>query len=166
LIGFADADYAGDVETRRSTTGYAFCFANGIITWCSKRQPLVTLSTTEAEYVAAALATQECVWLRRLLTELECESNRSTPLYVDNQSAIKLVQNPEYHQRTKHIDIKFHFIREKAKEGTVKVIYVPSEQQRADLFTKALPKCHFKSLCERIGIGEPFESTQAVRVLE
>lgn len=111
------------------------------------------------------MATQECVWLRRLLTELECESNRSTPLYIDNQSAIKLVQNLEY-QRTKHIDIKFHFIREKTKEGTVKVIYVPSEQQRTDLFTKALPKCHFKSLCKRIGIGELFESTQAVRVLE
>lgn len=74
------------------------------------------------------------------------------------------MQNPEYHQRAKHIDIKFHSIRE-VKEGTVKVIYLPSEQQRADLFTKA-PKCHFKPLCERLGIGKSFESTQAMRMLE
>lgn len=76
------------------------------------------------------------------------------------------MQNPEYYQHTKHIDVKFHFIREKIKEGIIKVIYLPSEQQRADLFTKALPKERFKFLCEKLDVGVSFESTQAVRVLE
>ncbi|CAD7077956.1 unnamed protein product [Hermetia illucens] len=112
LQGFSDSDYASDTETRRSTTGYAFCLSNGIVTWSSQRQKLVTLSTTDAEYVAAAAAAKEAIWLRKLLNDLGCLPKTSTVLRVDNQSAIRLIKNAEFHKRTKHIDIKHHYVRE------------------------------------------------------
>lgn len=112
LMGFSNADYASDLETRRSTTGYVFSFANGAVTWSSQRQRLVTLSTTESEYVAASVAAREAVWLRNLLDDVERRCDGATPLYVDNQSTIKLVKNPEFHKRTKHIDVRYHHIRE------------------------------------------------------
>lgn len=148
LIGYSDADYAGDIETRRSTTGYVFCLANGAVTWSSQRQKMVTLSTTEAEYVAASTAVRETIWLRKLLSDIGCPCASETTLYVDNQSAIKLVKNPVFHKRTKHIDIRYHFIREKTESKEIKVEYVPSENQLVDIFTKPIPKDHFKKLCE------------------
>ena len=152
LIGFSDADYAGDIETRRSTTGYVFCLANGAVTWSSQRQRLVTLSTTEAEYVAASTATREAIWIRKLLSDIGYPCDKETTLYVDNQSAIQLVRNPVFHKRTKHIDIHFHFVREKVNEKEIIVEYVPSENQRADIFTKALPRDRFKSICNKLNI--------------
>lgn len=112
LIGFSDADYGSDVETRRSTTWYLFCLANGAISWSSQRQKMVTLSTTESEYVAALTAAKEAMWLRKLLHDIGCPCASETTLYIDNQSAIQLIQNiknPVYHKRTKHIDVlSFH----------------------------------------------------------
>lgn len=99
LLGFSDADYASDIETRRSTTGYIFHLSNGPITWSSQRQKMVTLSTTEAEYVAAAAAAKEAKWLRKLLRDLRCLNEKETVLYIDNQSAIRLVKNPEFHKQ-------------------------------------------------------------------
>ena len=152
LIGFSDADYAGDIEMRRSSTGYVFCLANGAVTWSSQRQRLVTLSTTEAEYVAASAAAREVVWIRRLLSDIGCPCDKETTLYVDNQSAIQLVRNPVFHKRTKHIDVHFHFIREKLNEKELIVEYVPSVNQRADIFTKALPRDRFKDLCYKLNM--------------
>lgn len=153
LLGFSDADYAGDVETRRSTTGYLFCLANGPITWSSQRQKIVTLSTTEAEYVAAAAAAaKEAMWLRKLLRDLDCLYEDRTTLYMDNQSAIRLVKNPEFHKRTKHIDIRYHYIRETVANGDIRVEYIPSELQRADILTKSLPKDRFKKMCELMNV--------------
>lgn len=157
LIGFSDADYAGDIETRRSTTGYVFCLANGAVTWSSQRQRLVTLSTTEAEYVAASTAAREAVWIRKLLSDIGCPCDKETTLYIDNQSAIQLVRNPVFHKRTKHIDVHFHFIREKENEKKIKVEYVPSENQRADIFTKALPRDRFRDLCFKLNMIEIYE---------
>lgn len=97
LAGYSDADFASDIATRRSTTGYAFSLANGIVTWSSQRQKLVSMSTTELEYIAASTAAKEAVWLRALLSELGYLRNESTKLYVDNQSAIRLIHNPEFH---------------------------------------------------------------------
>ncbi|XP_033230350.1 secreted RxLR effector protein 161-like [Belonocnema kinseyi] len=111
LRGYSDADYAGDVVMRRSTTGYVFMLAGGPITWSSQRQKLVTLSTTETEYFAAATATKEAVWLRKLLDDIGFQAAGASALFVDNQSAIKLIKNPEFHKRTKHIDVRYHFIR-------------------------------------------------------
>ena len=152
LVGFSDADYAGDLETRRSTTGYLFNFANGPVTWSSKRQKLVTLSTTESEYVTAATASKEAIWLRRLLESIESPCAGPTTLNVDNQSAIKLIKNPEFHQRTKHVDIRYHYIREKVQSGDIIVKFVPSDNQKADIFTKALPRERFSKMRNVLGM--------------
>ena len=152
LEGFCDADYAGDLKTRRSTTGYIFMLAGGPISWCSKSQPGVSLSTTESEYVAAAEAAKELIWLRHLLKDVKCQCVEPTLLQIDNQSAIKLIKNPEFHRRTKHIDIRFHFIREKYQDQTLSVAYVRSEEQCADFLTKAIPKEQFQNLLSKIGM--------------
>ncbi|XP_071637520.1 uncharacterized protein [Temnothorax longispinosus] len=135
LVGFSDADYAGDLEARRSTTGYVYSLANGSVTWSSRRQKMVTLSTTKAEYVAASSAAKEAVWLRHLLCEIGHRCENATTLIVDNQSAIKLAKNPEFHERTKHIDVRCHHIREMIENGEIKVVYIPSEMQKADILT-------------------------------
>ena len=129
-MGYSDADYAGDLETRRSTTGYAFNFANGLVTWSSQRQKMVTLSTTESEYVAAAMATKENIWIRNLLKDLGANCEKATALYVDNQSAIKSAKNPVFHRRTKHIDVRFHFIREKVASQEIALIYILQRAKR------------------------------------
>ncbi|KAL6311805.1 hypothetical protein AAG906_020916 [Vitis piasezkii] len=113
LFCSCDADYAGDHDTRRSTTGYVFMLGSGAISWCSKRQPTVSLSTTEAEYRAAAMAAQESIGL-------------CVPLYCDNQSAIRLVENPVFHARTKHVEVHYHFIREKVLEEEVELKQIKS----------------------------------------
>ena len=105
LQGYCDADYGGDIDTRRSRSGYIFQHGNSLIAWSSKAQQCTAQSTTEAEYIAACMATKEAVWLRRLLTSIGFPPTGSTPLLSDNQSAIRLVKNLEYHKRTKHIDI-------------------------------------------------------------
>lgn len=150
--GYSDADYAGDVETRRSTSGYVFMFGNGIISWCSERQKSVALSTTESEYIAASHAVKELVWLKRLLSELLLVEMDAPIFFMDNQSAIRLVKNPEFHKRTKHIDVRFHFIREKFEDGTFDLEYVPSNEMVADILTKALPKDRHRYLCMLMGI--------------
>lgn len=152
LVGFSDSDFAGDPETRRSTSGFAFCLASGVVTWASQRQRLVTLSTTEAEYVAAATAAKEAVWLRKLLKDLGRMGDDPIVLFLDNQSAIRLVKNPEFHKRTKHIDIKYHFIREKVDQGDLTFKYVCSNEQRADIFTKPFAKQRFSFLRQSLGV--------------
>ena len=154
LLGYSDADFARDAETRRSTTGYIYLLAGGPISWCSRRQAMVTLSTTEAEYVAAAEAARELVWLRLLLSDVGCRCEEPTELRIDNQSAIKLVKNPEFHRRTKHIDNRYHFIREKYAEDRLVVTYVKSEEQCADFLTKPLLKEKFNVLLRSVGMYE------------
>ena len=140
LVGFSNADFANDVETGRSVTGYVFVMSGGDITWSSQRQKLVTLSTTEAEYVAAATTARELVWLRKLLSEIERPCALPTVLYVDNQGAIKLARNAEFHKRTKHIDVKYHFLREKQESEELSVQFISTDLQKADMFTKALSR--------------------------
>lgn len=135
---FSDSDYGGDPDTRRSTTGFVFIFGSGAISWSSQLQKCVTLSSTEAEYVASSQAVRDLVWIRQLVSDLEV-SFGSTVLKMDNQSAIRLVKNPEFHKRTKHIDIAYHFIREKYNKGFFELVNVPTDEQVADILTKALP---------------------------
>ncbi|XP_046602591.1 secreted RxLR effector protein 161-like [Neodiprion lecontei] len=153
LVDYSDADYAEDAETRRSTTGYVFQLAGGPITWASQRQKLVTLSTTEAEYVVASVTSREAIWLRKLLLDIEYPCADATVIFVDNQSAIRLVRNPEFHKRTKHIDIRYHYIREKVVEKILKIEYVQTKQQKGDIFTKAQPRERFCMLRESIGMS-------------
>lgn len=152
LIGYSDADFAGDVETRRSTSGYLFSLAHGPVTWLSQRQSLVTTSTTEAEYVAGATAARELIWLQYLMSDILEKQIVGTVLFIDNESAVKLTKNPEYHKRTKHIDIRHHFLREKNLSGELTVVLIKTEFQKADIFTKALSRDRFRYLCESIGM--------------
>lgn len=148
---YSDADFAGDKIARKSTSGFVCKFANGPITWQSKKQQCVALSTTEAEYISAATVTKEIIWLKKIFNE--CKINITTyNLYIDNMSAIKLIKNPEFHQRSKHIDVKYHFVRDNYQKGEINVTYVKSEEQIADIFTKALPKPKFEFLKEKLGL--------------
>ncbi|XP_050547809.1 uncharacterized protein LOC126909428 [Daktulosphaira vitifoliae] len=152
LHGYSDADYAGDTTTRRSTSGYIFMMTNGIIAWCSQRQKSVALPTTEVEYMAPSQAVQELTWLTLLISDL-LETQGETPvLYTDNQSAIKLVKNPEFHKRTKHIDVHYHYIREKINEGMFSLEYVTSKEQLANILTKPTPRTRCQELREMLGI--------------
>ena len=152
LVGYTDADYAGDVGTRRSTTGFVFLLHGGPVSWTSKQQSCTSLSTTESEYVAACETTKEAVWLARLVNEIEHKKSGAVPLWCDNQSAIRLVRNPEFHQRTKHIDVKYHFVRDQQANGEIDVRYVATQEQLADMFTKPLAAPRFKELREKIGV--------------
>ncbi|XP_062100355.1 secreted RxLR effector protein 161-like [Humulus lupulus] len=137
LVGYFDDDYAGDHDTRRSTTGYMFMLGSGMISWCSKRQPTVSLSTTEAEYRTEAMAAQESTWLIQLMKDLHQPIDYAMPLYYDNQSAIPLAENPVFHARTKHMEVHYHFLREKFLQDEILMKQVKTDEQVADLFTKA-----------------------------
>jgi hypothetical protein len=148
---YSDADHGGDTETGRSTSGVACIYAGGAISWLSQRQTTVAISTTEAEIVAASEAAREAVWLKRLLSEITYLKGIPV-LYIDNEAAIKLAQNPEYHRRTKHIRLRHFFIREKVAENEVAVQRVPTEEQVADIFTKPLHKPKLQILCSNLGL--------------
>lgn len=152
FVGYSDADYAGDSESRRSTSGYMFHIGSGIISWASIRQQSVSTSTTESEYVAACQAIKELIWLKSLITELNPRETSAAKFYMDNQSAIRLIKNPVYHKRTKHIDIQYHFIREKYQDNQFSLEYVSTDEQIADILTKALHKNRHYYLCNLINL--------------
>jgi hypothetical protein len=152
LYGFSDADLGGDLDDRKSTTGYVFSCGSSCVSWCSKKQDSVSLSTTEIEYKAASLAAQKCVWLRRLIEDIYSSIHKPTIIYGDNQSALKLTTNPVCHARTKHIEIEHHFIRENVLMGSIEVLKVRSKDNIADIFTKSLSKGPFEFLRKELGI--------------
>lgn len=152
LVGYTDADYAGDSDTRRSTSGFIFLMNTGPVAWSSRRQNCTALSTTEAEFAAACEAAKEAVWILNALMELGEKTPKPLELWCDNQSAIRVVHNPELHPKTKHIDVKYHFVRDKQTEGTLDVKYVCTNNQLADIFTKPLPAPRFERLREEIGV--------------
>eukprot|EP00877_Chromochloris_zofingiensis_P010252 jgi/Chrzof1/5480/Cz16g04260.t1 len=152
LIGYCDADYAGDTDTRKSTSGYIFILHGGAITWSSKRQATVAASTTEAEYMAAAAAVKEALWLRTLLSELQLDIDNIT-IMADNQSAIKLLRNPISSMRTKHIDVAYHFARERVVRKEVVFRFVSTENMVADIMTKALSEVKHVRCCKGMGVG-------------
>ncbi|KAG7553691.1 GAG-pre-integrase domain [Arabidopsis suecica] len=154
LMVYTDSDYAGDIDDRRSTSGYAFLLSGGAVAWASKKQPVVTLSTTEAEFVAAAYCACQCVWMRRILEEFGLAQSGSTTIMCDNSSAIKLSKNPVLHGRSKHIDVRFHFLRDLTKEGVVKLVHCGTGEQLADILTKPLRLETFVRLRERLGVCE------------
>lgn len=159
LSGYTDSDYAGDQIQRKSTGGFAFFLGNSLISWSSQKQPLVALSSTEAEYVALGTAARETVWLRRFLEELGFPQQTPTPIYVDNQSAIKLAKNPEFHKRTKHIQVRYHYTRELVEEGIIELRYIPTADQRADILTKPLLKTKHSEMLRNLQLGPQDNST-------
>jgi len=142
VMGYCDADYAGDSCTRRSTTVYFFSLGFGAISWCSKRQPTVTLSSTEVEYRSTAMAAQESTWLKQLMEDLHQSAEYQVRIFCDNLSSIRLAENPVFHARTKHIEVHYHYIREKVLEG----------EQTTDIFTKSLNKVKFEKFREALGM--------------
>jgi Reverse transcriptase (RNA-dependent DNA polymerase) len=140
LVGFTDSDWASNQDDRRSVTSYVFILSGGPISWASRRQRTVAQSTTEAEYMATAEAVKETIWWRRFLGELEQPTDSPIPLYSDNAGSISLAHNPEHHARTKHIDVKYHLTREHLQLGTISLKRVPTKENTADVFTKALPR--------------------------
>uniref|UniRef100_A0AAV1V300 Integrase catalytic domain-containing protein n=1 Tax=Peronospora matthiolae TaxID=2874970 RepID=A0AAV1V300_9STRA len=153
--GYSDADWAGELADRKSTSGYVFMLLGAPVSWGSKKQPSVSLSTSEAEYIALSLAIQEGKWIHRLLCEIVMAANEEGPELVireDNQSCIKMTKNPVNHGRAKHIDIKYHHIRDEVKRGEVKLEYCETTLMLADIMTKGLHGPRHKDLTAALGI--------------
>ncbi len=152
--GFCDADWGGETDGRRSTTGYVFMLAGGPVTWRSRRQQTVALSTMEAEYMSLCDAAQKAVWVRRLMTDLIGQDASPTPMviYEDNQGCKAFAKDEVDHDRTKHIDIKYHFVREKVAEGAIDIADCPGKDMLADILTKPVKRDQFQMLSGRMGI--------------
>jgi hypothetical protein len=151
LHGFCDASYGRDVDTRRSTTGYVFTIAGGAVSWSSKRQPTVAASTTEAEYMAASAAAKEALWLRKLLADLG-EPVATVSVSCDSNGALSLLHNPVSSERSKHIDVHHHFVRERVALGQVGFTYVNTAVNPADMLTKPLPIVKHSAFCSMVGV--------------
>lgn len=146
ITAYCDADWAGDLNDRKSTTRYCTFINDNIIDWQSKKQPTVALSSTEAEYMSIVEVAKEVIWMTSILTEMKQKVHKPITIYVDNQSAIKISENDTSHHRTKHIDIRHHFIRDLINDKSIVLKYIQTTEQRADIFTKALPPQTFIKL--------------------
>ena len=138
LLGYADSDYSGDLDERKSTSGYLFLLNGAPISWCSKKQLVIALSSCEEEYISGSFAACQATWLGELLKEMLVEVHTPLKLMIDNVSAISLARNPLSHGRNKHIEVRFHFLREQINKGVLELVYCSTERQLADAFTKAL----------------------------
>lgn len=150
VTGFSDSDWASDIDGRKSITGFVFTKCGGAITWSTRKQQTVALSTTEAEYMALSAATQEAMWLKKLDDEFGGKSKMT--IFCDNISANVLTKNESYHSRTKHIDVKHHFIREKVENSVIQVIYLCTDDMVADVLTKGLPRDKHNIHSMRMGV--------------
>lgn len=159
IEGYTDADWAGHITDRRSTSGY-FTFVGGnLVTWRSKKQNVVSRSAVEAEYRGMAQGICELLWLRLLLTEIGSEVGGPMQLYCDNQAARAIANNPVQHDRTKHVEVDRHFIKEKLDEGLVAIPFVRSEEQLADVLTHAVSEKVFWDSLDKLGIGDIYAPT-------
>ncbi|RVW87679.1 Retrovirus-related Pol polyprotein from transposon RE1 [Vitis vinifera] len=149
---YSDADWAGNIIDRRSTSGYCSFVWGNLVTWRSKKQSIVARSSAEAEYRALAQGICEGIWIKRVLSELGQTSSSLILMMCDNQAAISIAKNPVHHDRIKHVEIDRHFITEKVTSETVKLNYVPTKHQTADILTKALPRPNFEDLTCKLGL--------------
>ena len=161
ILGYADADWGGCLDTRRSTTGYLFQTFGGPVAWMSRRQSTTALPTAEAEYMASADATRQAIWLQLLLADLDHKLKHPLPILNDNNAAILLSKNPVHHDRSKHIDMRYHFLRDKVLDNTVELSHVPSADNLADILTKPLCAPTFTELRERMGVTSRTTRTDA-----
>jgi hypothetical protein len=148
---YCDADWASDSD-RKSISGYVLTLAGGAVAWSSKKQTTVALSTAEAEYVAATHCAKQVIWHRSLLNEAEIPLPSTSTIFSDNQAAVSIAHHPEHHARTKHINIAYHFLRDLVQNGTLNLVYINTEYNLADIFTKSLPKAVHQDLTYEIGI--------------
>ncbi|XP_044380592.1 secreted RxLR effector protein 161-like [Triticum aestivum] len=154
LLGYSDSDHAGDLVDRKSTSGQVFFLGQNPVSWTSQKQKVVAISSCEAEYVAAAAATCQGIWLSRLVAELLGTKPEKFTLLVDNKSAIALAKNPVFHDRSKHIDVKFHFIRDCVEERVLEIEHVGTQNQLADILTKALGRVRFFEIRQKLAVME------------
>lgn len=152
LLGFTDSDYARDMNDRKSTSGYVFLLNGSAICWSSRKQDIVALSSTEAEYVAATSAACHSVWLMGILRDLGVEISKCFDIMCDNSSTIKLSKNPVMHRRTKHIDVRYHYLRNLTNEGAIRLIFCGTKDQVADILTKPIKLDQFEKLREKLGV--------------
>nr|GEX05367.1 copia protein [Tanacetum cinerariifolium] len=151
LTGFSDADYAGCKDTFKSTSGGAQFLGEKLVSWSSKKQDCMALSTAKAEYVSLSACCAQVLWMRTQLTDYGFYFNK-IPIYCDSKSAIAISCNPVQHSRTRHIAVRFHFIKEHVEKGTIELYFVKTDYQLADIFTKALPADRFNNLVHRLGM--------------
>jgi hypothetical protein len=154
LVGYADAD-GSMAKDRHAISGYAFIIHGGAISWSAKCQEIVSLLTTKSKYVAATHATKEALWLQSLIQQLFDTTLSPTTLFSDNQSAIALLEDHQYHARTKHIDIQYHFIHWIIKQGSIQLVYCPTDDMIADTLTKALPSAKVKHFVAELRLSSP-----------
>lgn len=151
---YTDSDYAGDLDDRRSTSGFVFLIAGGVVSWSSKKQPIVALSTTEAEYIAAVSCATQGIWIMRVLGRIRKNQESCITIKCDNSSIIQLSKNPVLHGRSKRIEVRIHYLRDLTKEGKVKLVHCGTQDQLADIMTKPLKLDTFRKLKKLLGIVE------------
>jgi len=149
---YSDADHAGNVDNGKSTSGYLIKIGSGAVSWSSKLQPVVALSTMEAEYIAAVHAGKEVIWFRQFLTELGVTLNSPSTLRIDNQSAIAVSKNPEHHGRMKHLDLRFFWLRDEVEKGAITPTFIPTTEMAADLLTKPLDRAKVETYRKIMGL--------------
>ena len=157
VIGYCDADYAGDIDTRRSTTGYTFLFCGGAISWNTKKQPTIALSTTEAEYMATTHVAKKAIQLQQLFRDTGFLQDSPMTVYSDNQGCSSFSRNPTFHVRKKHVEIYHHFVREKIEEGKIDLVFCGTQDMVADVLTKGLTRekhSQFKEMMEIIKLNQ------------
>eukprot|EP00253_Pinus_taeda_P025844 PITA_25844 len=154
LVGFTDSNWAGDIDDRKSTAGYVFTLGSGLITWACKKQSVISLSSAEAEYYGVVETSKEVLWLRQILSKFGFQQQHLTTLWFDNQSSIQLCKNLVQHQRSKHIELHMHFIRNLIHDHVLEVQYFSTDDQVVDIFTKALTEAKFTKLRFMVGVQE------------
>lgn len=155
IVAYSDSDWAGCKDTRRSTGGFCAMLGSNIISWSAKRQPTVSRSSTEAEYRALATTASELTWISFVLRDLGVSQSKSALLRCDNLSAVHLSANHVFHNRSKHIETDYHYVRERVALGVLEIQHVPAASQLADIFTKSLPRHAFQRLRHKLNIGAP-----------
>lgn len=152
LQGFTDTDWGADRDHRRSTSGYCMFLGNSLISWKSKKQPVASHSSPESEYRAMQYAVREISWLVNLLAEFQAKQTKSVASFCDSEAAIHIANNSIFHERTKHVELDCHIVRDRIVSGLIKTLHINTEQQLADVFTKPLYPSQFKYLLGKMAL--------------
>jgi len=153
LLGYSDSDHSGDLEKRKSTSVILVFLNDNVVTWTSQKQRVLSLSSCEAEYIAATLVACQGVWLSRLISDLSGDRVQKFRLLMDNKSALELSKNPVYHERSKHIDTRYHYIKECISDGIAEVDHFSTDRQLADILMKPLGRIKYVEMCQQLGVS-------------